>query len=143
MTGPSITLHLLLLVYFLLGFLLYASIFAAVGTLVKRQEEIQNAVQLPIWLFMIGYFVSFVSISNPDAPWVKVTSYIPFWTPTTMLMRVGISHVAWWEILLTIGLMLIAIIICTIISARIYRLGVLMYGQKPGLRQLVKLVRGA
>jgi ABC-2 type transport system permease protein len=140
-TGTSITLLLLLLVYFILGFLLYATLFAAMGALVRRQDEVQNAVQPLTWLFMIGYIVSFFGIYNPDATWVKVISYIPFWTPTTMLMRIGAVGVAWWEIALTIVLMLIAIFVCALISARIYRLGILMYGQKPGLRQLVKLVR--
>ncbi|HVB23331.1 MAG TPA: ABC transporter permease [Ktedonobacteraceae bacterium] len=139
-TGGLISLLLWLLVYFILGFLLYASIFAAVGALVKRQEEVQNAIQFPMWLIMIGYFVSFFGISTPDAPWVKVISYIPFWTPTTMLMRLGVGNVAWWEILLTIVLMIIAIFICTVISARIYRFGALMYGQKPRLSKLVRLV---
>jgi len=140
-TGVSITLLLLLLVYFILGFLLYASLFAAVGALVKRQDEVQNAVQLPTWLFMVGYFVSFLGITSPDAVWVKVISYIPFWTPTTMLMRIGAGSVAWWEIALSIVIMLIAIFFCTIMSARIYRFGILMYGQKPGLGKLIKLVR--
>jgi ABC-2 type transport system permease protein len=140
-TGASVTLLLLLLVYFLLGFLLYATLFAAMGALIKRQEELQNIVQPVMWLFLIGYLVSFVGFSNPDAAWVKVISYIPFWTPTTMLMRIGMGNVAWWEIALTVGLMLAAIYLCAVVSARIYRFGVLMYGQKPGLRQLVKLVR--
>ena len=142
-TGASVTMLLLLLVYFLLGFLLYATLFAAMGALIKRQEELQNIVQPVMWLFLIGYLVSFVGFSNPDAAWVKVISYIPFWTPTTMLMRIGMGSVAWWEIALTVGLMLVAIYLCAVISARIYRFGVLMYGQKPGLRQLAKLVRGA
>lgn len=140
-TGSSITLLLLLLLYFLLGFLLYASIFAAVGALVKRQEEVQNAVQLPTWLFMVGYFVSFLTIASPDMPWVKAISYVPFWTPTTMLMRVAVGGVAWWEIVLTVVLMFVSILICMAISARIYRFGVLMYGQKLGLRTLIRLVR--
>ncbi|MDQ2714300.1 MAG: ABC transporter permease [Chloroflexota bacterium] len=140
-TGNFITLLLLLLVYFILGFLLYATLFAAMGALVKRQDEVQNAVQPLTWLFMIGYFVSFFGISSPDATWVRVISYIPFWTPTTMLMRVGIGSAAGWEIGLTIGLMLIAIVICTAFAARIYRAGVLMYGQKPGLGQLIRLAR--
>ncbi|HJT59013.1 MAG TPA: ABC transporter permease [Ktedonobacteraceae bacterium] len=139
-TGGLVPMLLLLLVYFILGFLLYASIFAAVGALVKRQEEVQNAIQFPMWIIMIGYFVSFFGIYSPDATWVKVISYIPFWTPTTMLMRVGVGNVAWWEIIITVVLMLLAIFVCTIISARVYRFGVLMYGQKPGLRKLIKLV---
>ncbi len=140
-TGSSITLLLLLLVYFILGFLLYATLFAAMGALVKRQDEVQNAVQPLTWLFMIGYFVSFFGIYNPDATWVRVISYIPFWTPTTMLMRIGVGSATWWEIALTIVLMIVAIFVCAVIGARIYRLGVLMYGQRPGLRQLYKMVR--
>ena len=139
-TGSSITLLLLLLVYFLLGFLLYASLFAAIGALVKRQEEIQNAVQLPMWLLLVGYLVSFFGIYTPDAPWIKGISYVPFWTPTTMLMRVSNGSVAWWEIALTIALMLAAISLCAVLAARIYRFGVLMYGQKAGLRQLARLL---
>jgi ABC-2 type transport system permease protein len=85
--------------------------------------------------------VSFFGIYNPDATWVKVISYVPFWTPTTMLMRIGVGSATWWEIALTIVLMIVAIFVCAVIGARIYRLGVLMYGQRPGLRQLFKMVR--
>src|SRR5437667_2520342 len=140
-TGSSITLLLLLLVYFILGFLLYATLFAAMGALVKRQDEVQNAVQPLTWLFMIGYFVSFFGIYNPDATWVKVISYIPFWTPTTMLMRIGVGCATWCAITLTIVIMIVSIFVCAIFAARIYRYGVLMYGQKPSMRQLFKIAR--
>jgi ABC-2 type transport system permease protein len=86
----------LLLVYFLLGFLLYATLFAAMGALVKRKEELQNVIQPVMWLLTIGYLVSFFGIYSLDAAWVKVISYIPFWTPTAMLMRIGFGAVAWW-----------------------------------------------
>jgi ABC-2 type transport system permease protein len=139
--GASITLLLLLLVYFILGFLLYATLYAAFGALVKRQDEVQNAVQPLTLLLAVGYIVSFFGVYTPDALWFKVISYVPFWTPTTMLVRVAAGAVAWWEIALTIGLMIVAIFICAIIAGRIYRFGILMYGQRPGLRQLVRLVR--
>jgi ABC-2 type transport system permease protein len=140
-TSISITLLLLFLVYFLLGFLLYATLYAAMGALVKRQDEVQNAVAPLTMLLVGGYIVSFFGIYSPDATWVKVISYIPFWTPTTMLVRIGASGAAWWEVAMTIVLMIVAIFVCTLISARIYRFGVLMYGQRPGLGQLAKLVR--
>ena len=140
-TGSSISLLLLLLVYFILGFLLYATLFAAMGALVKRQDEVQNAVQPLTWLFMVGYIVSFIGIANPDATWVKVISYIPFWTPTTMLMRIGVGSATWWEIAITIVLMIVAIFLCALIAARIYRYGVLMYGQRPSMRQLFRIAR--
>jgi ABC-2 type transport system permease protein len=140
-TSVSITFLLLLLIYFLLGFLLYATLYAALGALVKRQDEVQNAVAPLTFLLVFGYVVSFFGVYTPDATWMKVISYVPFWTPTTMLVRIGVSQVAAWEIAMTIGLMLVAIFVCTLISARIYRFGVLMYGQRPGLGQLAKLVR--
>ncbi len=140
-TGASITLLVLLLVYFILGFLLYATLYAAVGALVKRQDEVQNAVAPIRMLLVAGYIVSFFGIYMPDAIWIKVISYVPFWTPTTMLVRIATGGVAAWEIAFTIVLMIVAIIVCAFIAGRIYRAGVLMYGQRPGLGQLVKLVR--
>jgi ABC-2 type transport system permease protein len=140
-TGASIIMLMMLLVYFILGFLLFATLFAAMGALVKRQDEVQNAVAPLSMLLAVGYIVSFFGIYMPDATWMKAISYVPFWTPTTMLVRIAAGGVAPWEIAMTITLMIIAIFACALISARIYRFGVLMYGQRPGLGQLVKLVR--
>ncbi len=137
----SITLLLILLLYFILGFLLYATLFAAAGALVKRQDEVQNAIQPITWLLMIGYIVSFFGISTPNATWIKVMSFVPFWTPTLMLMRIGAGTLAWWEIPLSVVLMLLATLVCALIGARIYRFGILLYGQRPGFRQLAKLIR--
>ncbi|HZO75007.1 MAG TPA: ABC transporter permease [Ktedonobacteraceae bacterium] len=140
-TGLSIQFLLLLLLYFILGFLLYSTLFAALGALVKRQDEVRSAVQIPIILLVGGYVVSIIGITAPDATWMKVLSYFPFWTPMIVLTRIGVGTVAWWEVALTTGLMIVAVVVCTFISARIYRLGVLMYGQRPGLGQLLKLTR--
>lgn len=140
-TNTSISFLLLLLVYFLLGFMLYATLYAALGALVKRQDEVQNAIA-PLTLLMVsGYIAGFFAVYSPDATWVKLISYVPFWTPTTMMMRVGVSQVQGWEVAMTIGLMLLAIAVCSWIAARVYRSGILMYGQRPGLAQLAKMIR--
>ncbi len=139
-TGSTIAV-LLLLLYFILGFLLYATLYAALGALVKRQDEVQNAVQPLTILGAVGYVVGIIGLSNPGATWMRVISYIPFWSPMVMLIRVGVGNVAWWEIALTTVLMLGAIAICFVIAGRIYRFGVLMYGQRPNLRQLAGMVR--
>jgi ABC-2 type transport system permease protein len=137
----------LLLVYFILGFLLYASLFAAVGALVQRTDEVQSASAPITTLVMIGYLVSIgggsAGIANPNgAPtWFRIMSLIPFFTPTMMLMRAGSGAISAWEIGLSIVLLILAILACTWIAARIYRYGVLMYGQKPKLGQLIKIVR--
>jgi ABC-2 type transport system permease protein len=65
----------------------------------------------------------------------------PFFSPTLMLVRLALGAVAWWEFVLTIGLMLLTILVLMVFAARLYRYGVLMYGQRPGLGQLVKMVR--
>lgn len=142
-TGTTISMLLLTLLYFVLAFVLYSSLYAAAGALVQRREDAQNAGQPITMLFVIGYITS-VSITSipsiPDAGWFKVMSYIPFWTPTTMLVRMGVGSVAWWEIPLTIVLMLLAFPLCAWISARIYRYGILMYGQRFNMRRLLGIV---
>ncbi len=136
LTSVSIPFYLLFLIYILLAFFLYAGLSA----IVKRQDEVQNATILPRMLVTIGYLLFFLGASSPNAPWTKVLSYLPFWTPTLMLVRIALGTAAWWEIVLTIALMLVAILACTWFAARLYRYGVLMYGQRPGLGQLLKLV---
>jgi ABC-2 type transport system permease protein len=141
LTVVSIPFYLLFLLYFLLAFFLYATLFAGLASLVKRQEEVQSVIILPLLLLSGGYVLFFFTVATPDATLTKVLSYIPFWTPIFMLMRLAVGTVAWWEIVLTVALMLVTILACTWFAARLYRFGVLMYGQKPGFGQLLKLAR--
>ena len=141
LTSVSVPFYLLFLDYFLLGFFLYATIYAGLGALVKRQDEVQSAVMLPMLLLISGYVLIFFADLHPGATWVRVLSFIPFWTPTLMLVRLALGTVFWWEITVTIVLMLVTICACAWFSARLYRYGVLMYGQRPGLGQLLKLAR--
>jgi len=141
LTGVSIPFFLLFLLYFLLAFFLYATLFAGLASLVKRQEEVQSVIILPLLLLSGGYVLFFFVVSSPDATVTKVLSYLPFWTPILMLMRLALGTVAWWEIVVTVALMLLTILACVWFAARLYRYGVLMYGQRPGLGQLLKLVR--
>jgi ABC-2 type transport system permease protein len=141
LTEVSIPFYLLFLIYFLLAFFLYATLYAGLGAMVKRQDEVQSATILPGLLLISGYLLFFLAVFTPDATWTKVLSYIPFWTPMLMLARIARGTVFWWEIVVTIALMLVTILACIWFSARLYRYGVLMYGQRPSLRQMVKLVR--
>jgi ABC-2 type transport system permease protein len=142
LTGVSIPFYLLFLIYILLAFFLYATLYAGLGAMVKRQDEVQNATILPGLLIVSGYLLFFLGASSPNAPLTKVLSYIPIWTPTLMLMRLALGTVAWWEIVLTIALMLMSILASTWFAARLYRYGVLMYGQRPGLGRVMKLAFG-
>ena len=135
----SIPFYLLFLIYFLLAFFLYATLYAGLSAMVKRQDEVQSATFLPSLLVISGWILVYLEVFSPNATWTKVLSYIPFWTPMLMLVRIALGTAAWWEIIVTIALTLIAILVCTWFAARIYRYGVLMYGQRPGLRQLIRL----
>ena len=140
-TSVFLPFYLLFLVYFLLAFFLYATLFAGLGAMVKRQDEVTSATQVPMMLIILGWIPVIFGFSSPNAPWMKVLSYFPFWTPMLMLVRLALGTVAWWEIVSTVALMLVAISACAWFAARLYRYGVLMYGQRPGLGHLVKLVR--
>ncbi|GCE30949.1 ABC transporter permease [Dictyobacter alpinus] len=140
--NTSATMLLLLLVYFILGFLLYSTLFAALGALVKRQDEVQNAVGPLTTICMVGYMASFIGGSlGADATWFKVMSFVPFWTPMMMLMRAATGTVSSLDIIVSIVILIVSILICSWISSRIYRMGILMYGQKPNLGQLIKILR--
>jgi ABC-2 type transport system permease protein len=141
LASVSIQFFLLFLVYILLAFFLYATLYAGLSALVKRQDEVQNATIVPSMLILSGYLLFYVAVSAPDSTLKKVLSYIPFWTPSLMLARLARGTVAGWEIAATIGLMLAAILACTWFAARLYRIGVLMYGQRPSLGQALKLAR--
>ena len=107
--------------------------------MVKRQEEVQSAVQVPMMLSIVGWVLVYLAAYFPNAASVRVLSYIPFFAPTMMMVRLALGTVAWWEILLTVALLLGTIYACALFGARLYRYGVLLYGQKPSLRQLVKM----
>lgn len=139
--SESIPFYLLFLVYILLAFFLYATLYAGLAAMVKRQDEVQNAIMPLTMLVVIGWILVYLEVASPDATWAKVLSYVPFWTPMLMLVRLALGTAAWWEIVVTIALMLVAILACTWFAARLYRYGVLMYGQRPGLGQLLKLAR--
>ena len=141
LTGVSIPFYLLFLLYFLLAFFLYATLFAGLASLVKRPEEIQSVILLPLLLMSSGYVLFFFVVATPDATVTRVLSYFPFWTPIFMLLRLAVGTVAWWEVVVTVALMLLTILACTWFAARLYRYGVLMYGQRPGLGHVLKLIR--
>lgn len=141
LTRISIPFYLSFLIYFLLEFFMYASVDAGLGALVRRTEEVQSMTMIPTMFLVAGFLSIYAGLGSPDSATVRLFSYIPIFTPVLMLDRLALGTVAWWEIVLTIGLMLATIAVCIWVSARLYRYGVLMYGQRPSLGQLVKIIR--
>ena len=129
--------------FFLLGFVLYATLYAAAGSLVSRVDDVQQAVGPLIYLAMAGYFVSFFAMNVPDAGWVRLASFVPFFSPYLMPARMLLTSVEAWEVGLAIVLLALAVAGAIWLAARIYSAGVLMYGQRVGIRTILKATRVA
>ncbi len=139
--GLSVPVLAAFAVLFVLGFLLYSLLYAALGSLVSRQEDVQSATSPLMMLIMVGYFMSIFGLQAIDETWVKIASFIPFFSPYLMLARVSVGHVALWEFGLAVILLIAAIAVALVVAARIYSAGVLLYGQRVGLRQILRAAR--
>ncbi len=143
-TGLTPGLLLAFGVYGVLGFLLYASLYAAAGSLVSRIEDVNAAVMPMTFLSMGGYFVgayAAMGLLDIGSGMITILSQIPFFSPFMMLGRVAIGAEEPWELVLSISLLCVAILVAVWVAARIYAAGVLLYGQRPGARTVWRLLR--
>lgn len=129
--------------FFLLGFILYSTLYAAAGSMVSRIEDVQQAVGPLIFLAMAGYFASFTALNDPDAGWVAVLSLVPFFSPYLMPARMLLTSVSAGEVLLAIALLLVTLAAAIWLASRVYSAGVLMYGQRVGIRTIWRATRVA
>jgi len=142
----GLTLGFLLLfgIYGTLGFLLFAVLYAAAGSLVSRQEDV-NTVVMPMTLVAtLGYIVGVyaaMGLLDIKAGWMVALSQFPLVSPFMMLGRITTGEAAAWEVLTSIGLLIVSIVGALWLASRIYAAGVLLYGQRPGLRAIMRLVR--
>lgn len=127
--------------FFLLGFLLYATLYAAAGSMVSRVEDAQQAAGPLIFLAIAGYFAAFTGLNEPDAQWVVVLSIIPFFSPYLMPARMLLTSPSPAEIGLALVLLAITVALALAIASRIYSAGVLLYGQRVGLRSVWRATR--
>jgi ABC-2 type transport system permease protein len=127
--------------FFFTGFFLFATLYAAVGSIVSRTEDLGQAVMPMTFISLAGFYIAIFSISTPDSMLVTVTSYIPLFSPFTMLLRLGLTEVAMWETLLSFGILLVSIYVSVYVSAKIYRTGVLMYGKRPSWKEIRKAMK--
>jgi ABC-2 type transport system permease protein len=130
-----------LITYFLLGYLLYASLYAAVGSAASNEQDAQQ-LQLPATLPIVMSFILFnVILRDANSTASIVLSEIPFFTPILMLLRISIQTPPLWQIGLSILLLVLTIFAVVSFSARIYRVGVLMYGKRPSLVEILRWLR--
>lgn len=123
------------LIFFVLGYLLYASLYAAIGSAVESVDDTQQ-LQLPITIpLMIAYMIILMAFQNPDSPVVVWASMIPFTSPIVMLARIpyGVPN---WQLIVSIALLFVTFLGCAWLSAKIYKVGVLMFGKKSTFKDL-------
>ena len=131
-----------MLVFFLLGFLIYAFLYGAIASTVSKLEDINTAVQPVTFLFLFGFMVVIFSMTSGtvDNLLMKICSYIPFTSPMAMFTRVAMSTVPWHEIAISIGILAGTTVGIGFLAAKIYRTGVLLYGTAPKIGAIIKAV---
>lgn len=128
-------------IFFILGYLLYSSLFAAVGSAVDSETDTQQfmfPIMIPV---MIAYFIMFQAMENPDGTLSIVGSLIPFCTPIVMITRIAITDVPFWQVSLSILLMVVTFAGTMWISAKIYSVGILSYGNSASFKELMKWIK--
>lgn len=127
--------------YFILGYFFYASIFAAAGALVSRVEEVSQVVSIIMMLIIVGFFAAYISFLNPNSTLAVVTSLVPFTAPMVMFARIVLGSPGLIEVIASVLIMLVSVFLGAWFSGKIYSIGILLYGKRPTLRQVIRLVR--
>jgi len=124
--------------FFVLGFLLYSSLFTIIGAVCSTEQDAQQLQSIVVFPMVIPIMLMFFVLQNPNSTFAVVLSLIPLFTPMLMLARVAISDPAWWQVALSIGLLVVSIYGVILFSARVFRAGLLMYGKRPSLREIFR-----
>ena len=126
--------------YFIGGYLLYASLFAGFGSAVDQASDSSQFTTPIILIMVVALYAGIACIENPSGPMAVWCSIIPFTSPIVMMVRLPFD-VPWWQLLLSIGLLYATAVLCIWISARIYRTGILLYGKKRSFKEVIKWVK--
>ena len=131
-----------MLVFFLLGFFIYAFLYGAVGSTASKLEDTNTSVMPITMLFIVAFMVVVFSMSsgNIDNIWMKLCSYIPLTSPMAMFARIAMSTVPAYEIAISIAILIGSVIGIGVLAAKIYRVGVLLYGTPPKLGSILKSI---
>lgn len=134
-----------MLIFFVLGFLIYAFLYGAIGSTATKVEDINTSTMPLTLLFVVAFIVVMMSMSsgNIDNTFMVVCSYIPFTSPMAMFTRIAMSTVPMAEILISIGILIASSVGIGVLAAKIYRVGVLLYGTPPKISSIIKALRKA
>lgn len=128
-------------VYYLLGYLLYAVLMAGVGALGTTMRESQQLAGIFSFIAVIPYMLASFVMVNPNAPLARVFSFFPLTAPTMMMLRVPMGEVPWVDIAGSIGVLLLSIPAALWFGAKLFRVGLLIYGKRPTLREIWRILR--
>ena len=137
---PILTMFFSFIFYFLGGYLIYSSIYAAIGAAVDSETDTQQFMMPVLMPLMIAIYVGFSVIENPHGPIALGFSIFPLTSPIVMLMRIPFG-VPWWQIAVSMALLLLTFVGIVWFAAKIYRVGILMYGKKPSYKELYKWLK--
>jgi ABC-2 type transport system permease protein len=127
--------------YYLLGYFLYAALYAMIGAIVSSEDDGQQLL-LPVSMtFALSFVLSTLALGNPNGLAVTILSLIPFFGPSVMFLRIALGAAPAWQIAASIILLLVTIIAVTWIAAKIFRVGVLMHGKRPTLPEVAKWLK--
>ncbi len=129
----------LFILYFIGGYLLFASVFAAIGASINEQQDSQQFMMPIIIIFVFALYAGMFSIENPDGPLALWCSFIPFTSPVVMMVRIPFG-IPLWQVILSLLLLYGTSALIIWLSARIYRVGILMYGKKPDIKEMLKWI---
>ncbi|MFR8010375.1 MAG: ABC transporter permease [Clostridia bacterium] len=132
-----------MILFFLLGFFLYAFLFAALTSLASKMEDVNTLVMPVILVFVAAFIVTMVSMQSGsvDNVVMKACSFIPFTSPMAMFTRITMGEVAGWEIALSVAILLVSNGLVCWLSAKIYKIGVLLYGSRPKMREVFQMLK--
>ena len=135
-------LFIYMLIFFILGFLIYAFLYGAMGSTVSKLEDVNTQVMPVQIMFIIMFFVVMFSLGsgNSDNLLMKICSFIPLTSPMAMFTRIAMTSVPLYEIIISIVILILTAFAIGVLSARIYRAGVLMYGNPPKFSTVIKNV---
>ncbi len=132
---------LLLLLYFILGYLFYAAVFIGAGSPFNTEQEAQQITSYLVLFLVLPIVLAIPAMKDPGAGWIRVLTFIPLLTPTMMALRIPIQMPALWEILATVLLMVVSIYFAMIVAGRIFRIGILSTGKSPSLKEFLRWIR--
>lgn len=128
-------------IFVLLGYLLFATLAALLGSLVSRIEDVQQMIMPMTTIVIAGFMIAMFGLSNPSSNFITFMSFIPFFAPMIMFLRVGLLTIPFWQIALSIGLLIGTIVVLGVFGARVYKGGVLMYGKSSSFKDIRKALQ--